>query len=572
MRTLLDASHNGIVMINADGRVLAYNQAATRMLQNGGPAPLGRHFAEVHPETWPDMKHILETGQPQIGKQIRLNQATIIANRNPVRDNGRVTGVISVFQDISEYEAIISELQGYRRLHRQFEAIFESSADGLYVTDGRARTIRVNSAYERITGLTRDELVGRNMAELVRAGVFDVSVTLEVLRQGGPMTIMQKVKSGKQVMVTGTPIYDEAGEVALVVTSVRDITELNELKARLEEARRLSSRYYQALLEQDSLEHVFNKMVVKSTAMQRVVQRAVKAAGADNTILLQGESGVGKSMLARIIHQASPRRQGPFVKISCAAIPETLLESELLGYNKGAFTGAAPAGKAGLIETAHTGTVFLDEVAELALAMQVKLLQVIEEKIFTRVGATRPTSVDVRIITATNRDLKELMKRGAFRQDLYYRLGVVPIAIPPLRERREDIPALILSVLEKHRLSTGRAKRLQPEVVDRLMSYDYPGNVRELINIVEVMAIMSEGGSIGLVDAPSEIRRSLPATADPGGDGATLKAAVRAFEIQMIEKALRRHGTAQRAARALGIHPTTLWRKLPRGNDRPGAA
>jgi PAS domain S-box-containing protein len=564
LRTVFDASHNGIVMIGGDGRILVYNQAATRVLQNGGPPPLGRLFAEVHPETWPDMKQILESGRPQIGKQIRLNQATIIANRNPITTDGRVIGVISIFQDISEYEAIISELQGYRRLHRQFEAIFESSADGLYVTDGQATTVRVNSAYERITGLSRDELVGRNMAELVRAGVFDVSVSLEVLRQGGPVTIMQTVKSGKQVMVTGTPIYDESGEVVLVVTSVRDITELNELKARLEEARRLSSRYYQALLEQDSLEHVFNKMVVKSTAMQRVVQRAVKAAGAETSILISGESGVGKSMLARIIHQVSSRRRGPFVKISCGAIPETLLESELLGYNKGAFTGAAPGGKAGLIETAHTGTVFLDEVAELTPAMQVKLLQVIEDKTFTRVGATRPISVDVRIIAATNRDLKDLMGRGDFRQDLYYRLGVVPIAIPPLRERREDIPALILGVLDKHRRATGQTKRLEPEVVDRLMGYDYPGNVRELINIVEVMAIMSEGPSIGLADAPGEIRQSLPGAGDPLLAGLTLKAAVQAFEVRLVKQALNRHGTVHRAAEALGVHPTTLWRKLAR--------
>jgi len=570
-RTIFDASHNGIVIIDAAGTILVYNQAATRLLQDGGPAPVGRIFAEVHPETWPDMQQILATGQAQIGKKIVLQQTTIVANRNPIMDGPQIRGVISVFQDISAYEAVISELQGYRHLHREIEAVFESSADGLYVTDGQADTLRVNSAYERITGLSRVDLVGRNMRDLVQEGVFDVSVTLEVLREGKVVTIMQKIMDGKQVMVTGTPTFDESGEIVLVVTSVRDITELNELKARLEEARRLSSRYYQALLEQDSLEHVFDRMVVKSTAMKRVVQRAVKAAGADNTILLQGESGVGKSMLARIIHQASPRRQGPFVKISCAAIPESLIESELFGYSRGAFTGAAPAGKAGLLETAHTGTVFLDEVSELTPAMQVKLLQVIEEKTFTRVGATRPTSVDVRIIAATNRDLKDLMVRGNFRQDLYYRLGVVPVSIPPLRERREDIPALILSVLDKHRLSTGRAKRLQGEVVDRLMAYDYPGNVRELINILEVMAIMSEGESIGLVDAPTEIRRSLPEAAEPGGDGATLRAAVRDFEVRLIGQALRRHGTAQRAARALGVHPTTLWRKLSRSDDRPAA-
>ncbi len=562
--TVLDSSHNGIVIIDRQGLILVYNQGAKRIFGDGDQALVGRHFSEVRPETWPDLKEILETGRSQIGKRLVLPQATIIANRNPIVVNGEVVGVISVFQDISEYEAIISELQGYKELHRELEAIFESSQDGLYITDGMANTIRVNSAYERITGLSRKDLVGRNMQDLVNEKVFDHSVTLEVIEKGFPMTLMQSVKGDKQVMVTGTPIFDDDHQIALVVTNVRDMTLLNDLRAQLNESRRLSSRFYQSLLEQEQFEHALQDMVVKSNAMAQVVQKSVKVAGVHTSVLLQGESGVGKSMLARIIHFMSRRKERPFVKISCGTIPDSLMESELFGYSKGAFTGAAREGKAGLIETADTGTEFLDEVGELTPTMQVKLLQVIEEKTFTRVGSIRPTSVDVRIIAATNRDLLDLAQKGLFREDLYYRLNVIPILIPPLRQRREDVRVLALNTLEKLNSTMGFNKRIESETLDRLMRYDYPGNVRELINIVERMVIMSDGDLITFSDLPGEIKEADPSFPDPLVEGVSLNGAVSALEARMIEGALRRYSTLAEAARVLGVHPTTLWRKMTR--------
>jgi len=559
---VLDATDNGVVIIDQDGVVLFYNQAAARLLAPEVAQPVGRHLSQVRPEGWPDLQQILRTGRPQIGRRIKFPSATIIANRNPIVVEGRVVGVISVFQDISHYETIISELQGYQKLHREMEAIFETSHDGLYITDGAANTIRVNSAYERITGLKRQDLLGRNMRELVAEKVFDHSVTLDVLRQGRSLTIMQSIQGGKQVMVTGTPVYDEEGRVVLVVTNVRDMTSLNQLRAQLEETRLLSARYHQSLVEQEQFEHVLQDMVVKSSAMVQVVQKAVKAAAVDAVVLLSGESGVGKSMLARVIHQMSPRSAGPFMKISCGTIPESLMESELFGYSKGAFTGADPAGKAGLIQAGQAGTVFLDEVAELTPAMQVKLLQVIEERTFTRVGGTKPTSVDVRIIAATNRHLKALVAAGGFREDLYYRLNVVPIDIPPLRQRREDIPSLCLRLLEK--TSRGQAKRLEPEVLDALMRYGYPGNVRELLNMVERMVIMSEGEAITLADLPGELRPAPGGAAPPLPEGLGLKDTVAALEAQVIRRALDAHPSLAQTARALGVHPSTLWRKIIR--------
>ncbi|MCA1960324.1 MAG: sigma 54-interacting transcriptional regulator [Desulfomonile sp.] len=562
--TVLDASYNGIVIINRRGTVVFFNQAALRMIGYGERSPIGRPFSEVLPETWPEIRSVLETGEPQIGKRIVLPKATIIANRNPIVVNGRVVGAISVFQDISEYERIISELQGYKELHRELEAVFESSYDGFYICDANANTIRVNSAYERITGLSRKDLIGRNMRDLVNEKVFDSSSTLAVLKQGRQVTLMQTIKGNKQVMVTGTPVFDEKGAIALVVTTVTDITQLNRLRAELEESRRLSSRYYQSLLEHEQFEHALQEMVVKSSAMMQVVQKAVKVSGVDTSVLLQGESGVGKSMLARIIHLMSPRKEGPFVKINCGTIPESLMESELFGYAKGAFTGASPQGKAGMIEAGHTGTVFLDEVGDLTPAMQVKLLQVIEEKTFTRVGGTQPTSVDVRIIAATNRDLLEMVREGKFREDLYYRLNVVPILVPPLRMRREDIPALAVNILEKFRQAQGFQRRLDPEVLDRLIRYDYPGNVRELINLMERMIVMSEGEVITLADLPGELKEPGSSLAEALECGGGLKETLSAVEARLIGSALQRHGSVTRAARELKVHPTTLWRKIAR--------
>jgi PAS domain S-box-containing protein len=563
-QAVLDSSHNGIVVLNRQGIILLCNRAARRVLNYSGPSPIGKPLSSLTPKAWPDLQAVIETGKPQIGTLLALPHTNIIANRMPIIIDGQVVGVISVFQDIAEYEAIISELEGYRKLHRELEAIIESSSDGLYVTDGHANTIRLNQAYERITGLRREELLGRNMKDLVKDGIFDKSVTLEVLKKRQSCTIMQSVLNNKQVMVTGNPFFDEMGEIALVITNVRDMTELNELRAKIEETRRLSSRYYEALLEQKQYEHVMEEMVVKSEPMMRVVQRSVKVARVETSVLLTGESGVGKSMLARIIHHMSPRKNQPLVKINCGTIPDSLMESELFGYEKGAFTGARSSGKAGLIEMAHKGTVFFDEIGDLKLDMQVKLLQIIEEKSFIRVGGTRPQSVDIRIIAASYHDLMELVAAGQFRNDLYYRLSVVPIHIPPLRDRKDDIPILVYKILEKFNQSMKLKKRIAPEVVDRLMNYHYPGNVRELINIMERMIILSDGEEITLGDLPGEFSHPMHKNLEDIKENTTLKDALDVLEERIIKRALNQHKSMSAAARALGLHPSTLCRKIIR--------
>jgi len=510
------------------------------------------------------MKRILESGQPQIGVRLEIRQTTIIANRSPVTDNGRVVGLFSVFQDISEYEAIVSQLEGYRDLARELEAIFENSQDGMVLADCRGKILRVNRAYESIAGLDRNDLLGQHLNDLVQEGVLDHSVTLDVLEKKERVSIIQNIQGDKRVLVTGSPIFDKQGKIALVISNVRDMTALTELRNELDKAKLLTERYQQSLREQDQYEYALEGLVAKSKAMSDVVKKAIKVAGFEAQVLIRGESGVGKSMLARVIHNVGPRKDKPFTKINCGVIPESLMESELFGYEKGAFTGAASEGKAGLVEAGQGGTVFFDEVGELTPAMQVKLLQVIDEKTFTRLGGTKPVKVDVHIIAATNRNLDQLKEQGRFRDDLYYRLSVVPINIPPLRERREDIPLLALKTLEKLNHSRGMHKQMRPEVLDRLMHYDYPGNVRELINLVERMVVMSDGQTITMDDLPEAMNRRLPE--GDSSETITLKTAMEHFESRLIEDALHRHHTLEQTAKSLGIHTTTLWRKLKRRN------
>jgi PAS domain S-box-containing protein len=565
---ILDMFHNGIMILDRHGIITVYNQAACRIFGEQRQEHLGRHISEFRPTVWPDFQRIIATGQSQIGIKLSIDGATIIANRSPIVIDEQVHGVISVFQDISEYERISDQLQSFQRLTRELEAIIESSYDGLYITDGAANTIRVNRAYERITGLMRNDLIGKNMNDLVADRVFDHSVSLEVLKKKQAVTLMQVVKGNKQLIVTGTPIRDEAGDIVLVVTNVRDITELNALKAEVENSRRITSRMIQTLLEQDSVDHALRQMVIKSQGLMQVVRMSIRVADAGVPVLLQGESGVGKSMLARIIHQISQRKQGPFVKINCGTIPASLMESELFGYEKGAFTGAMPGGKAGLIETGHKGTVFLDEIAELPPDLQVKLLEVIEEKTFTRVGGTSPVAVDVRIIAATNRKLPEMIRQGGFREDLYYRLNVVPIAIPPLRQRQEDIPPLAMKVMDAFNQANGTDKRIDTRVVDRLKAYPFPGNVRELINIVERMLIMCDGPRITVDDLPEEVCQAIRSPecllSAMKTEGMSLKASLGTLEARLISNALASTDSLAAAAVALEIHPTTLWRKMTR--------
>jgi PAS domain S-box-containing protein len=566
---LFDSSHNGIMVVDENGTIVIYNQAAAKMLKRNPALLIGRHASKALPHAWPDLKRILETGISQIGLKLTVDESTIVANRTPIKSNGRTVGAISVFQDISEHEKFITELETYKRLTKELDAIINSSYDGLYITDGKANTVRVNKAYERISSLRADDLIGRNMRELVEKGYFDRSVTLEVLKTKKPVTIMQDIRGGKKAMVTGNPIFDEEKkEIISVVTNVRDISDLDSLRKQLEDSRRISEKYLSELQELRLRNLKSDDFVVRSGIMQNILHTAFKVAKVDTSVLITGETGSGKGLLAKIIHSNSHRADQPFIKINCGAIPETLLESELFGYERGAFTGARTDGKPGLFEVADRGSILLDEIGELPLHLQVKLLNLLEDKEVIRLGATRSRPIDVRVIAASNMDLKKLVDDRKFRGDLFFRLNIIPIHIPPLRERKDDMFPLISSFLTKFNKIHKKRKRIIGEALDILMMYSYPGNIRELQNIIERLVVISESDLIGVRDLPLYIF-------EQKGDGGitkdfetnmNLNRLIKSIEARFIEDAMRKYGTTYNAAKHLGMSQSTVVRKMQKYN------
>jgi PAS domain S-box-containing protein len=459
-----------------------------------------------------------------------------------------------------------------RTAAEQLNAIIDSSFDGLWICDGEGRVVRINKASEEINDIRAEQVLNRKMEDLVAEGLIDRSVTLEVLKSGAAVTMIQHLKNGKQVLVTGNPVFDESGRISLVVVNDRDITELNKLRAELEETRALSSRYRKELSNAYWKDELFPDIVVRSETMHRVFHTALRVAEVDSTILIQGESGVGKGVVAKLIHRASKRREGPFIRVDCGAIPESLIESELFGYEAGAFTGALAKGKPGYFEMAEAGTLFLDEIGELPKNIQVKLLRFMEENEVVRIGGTQQKKIDTRIIAATNRDLEAMVQESSFRKDLFFRLNVVPLRVPPLRERPEDIPPLIHHFLKKYNAKCGTAKALRGSAVDSLCGYPFPGNIRELANILEQVVVLSPNQEIDLEDLPSAVRFVSSSEKESAGSmGWNLRGAVERVERETLRRAIKEFGSQRRAAGPLGVNQSTLARKIRKYGIRSDA-
>ena len=557
----MNSIYNGIVAIDTSEQIIFFNAMAETIFNMKRDSALGREVKDVLPNTGGKLAEVLHSGRPVNNYTLRGKTVTLLANTSPVyRDDTEIIGAISVFQEISEFENIASELDAYKQMNSQLDAVFDSSFDGLFITDGNGTILKCNRSSERLIGHPEAEIIGKSVTDLISQGYIDKSVTLEVIKKKASLTILQKIRNGKTIIVTGTPVFDETGDIKFVVTNERDITALNRMKLRLREYRDLAEKRIAITTGQPFSD---SNITVVDKKTRRVFQTAEIAAKFDTTVLIQGETGVGKGRLARFIHDASHRKEGPFVNINCGAIPHQLIESELFGYRKGAFTGANPSGKRGLFQTADGGTLFLDEISEIPPDVQVKFLKAIEDREIQGVGDIRPRKVDVRIIAASNRDIKKLVAAGAFRKDLFFRLNVVPIRIPPLRERRDDIFPLISHFLEKLNEKFGSQKTISPGAMDLLTVYEYPGNIRELENIVERIMILSPESEIRLKHLPAFL--SIPncdqAIADPGAAGLTLKQALSRYEHTIINAAIREHGSKAGAARALGVDPSTIVRK-----------
>jgi PAS domain S-box-containing protein len=461
--------------------------------------------------------------------------------------------------------SLLAEARAYAALAREQDAIINSTSEGLWICDADATVLRVNPASERLNDIRARDVVGRNMRDLVAEGLFDRSATLEVIRTRAPVNMLQS-RGGRTLMLTGAPVFDDAGQLIRVVVNEKDLTEIDALRRQLEEQEALKDRIRDQMLERQLEESESQRFIARSPPMQRALRQAIKVAAVDSTVLLLGESGVGKGLVAELIHKHSSRAKRPLIKINCGAIPESLIEAELFGYEKGAFTGAQASGKAGYFEVADGGILFLDEVAELPLSSQVKLLRFLEDGRVTRVGGTQGRDLDVRILAATHRNLHAMVESGAFRLDLYYRLDVIPLHIPPLRQRSDCIVPALRHYLDHFGERVGVRRRFSRAATEALLAYSWPGNMRELMNLCERLAVMTEGEVIEVADLPADIAAVPGRSADAAGwpEGATLARAIEETERAMLLRARKRHGSQTRMAAVLGVDQSTVARKMKR--------
>lgn len=557
---ILNSTHDGMLAVNAQGIVTICNRAAERLLGIERDVVLGRPAIEVIPNT--RLHIVLATGTSELNQQQRVGETTIVTNRVPVRDEqDEVTGAVAVFRDISEMKALAAEIGGLQEMKTLLEAIINASQDAISVVDADGIGIMVNPAYCVLTGLSPEQVVGQPAT--VDIDDSQESMHMHVLRTRRPVRgVRMKVGPKKRdVIVNVAPIIVE-GELQGSVGVVHDVSEIARLNNELEQQKKLVRRL--------TTKYTFDEIVTDSSLMKTAVEQAKRAAETPATVLLRGESGTGKELFAHAIHNESSRRNGQFVRVNCAAITDTLLESELFGYVEGAFTGARRGGRKGLFEEAIGGTIFLDEIGELSHSLQAKLLRVLQEKEIIRVGDNQPVSVDVRVIAATNAPLEELIIKGRFREDLYYRLNVVPIVIPPLRHRREDIPKLVSHLIEKHNREFGRhVQAIDPEALGALVEYRWPGNVRELENIIgRAFIAMGFHDTViqhRFIPALADGREPIQQEAESDAPVGTLAQVVEAAERATIAEALKQTGgNKTEAARRLGVAPRTLYYKLER--------
>jgi len=452
-------------------------------------------------------------------------------------------------------------------LPRQIEAILQAMSDGLWICNAEPRLLWINEACEELNDIRAADVCGRRVAELLEIGNFDHDATSRVLGQRRPVAINQHVKSGRTLLVNAVPVFDADGEIAYVVGTERDLTELNQLRDELDQTREITQKISSELLALKLRDSKLSDIVAESEALQRVLDTALKLSQFDSTVLLTGPSGTGKSMVAKLIHEQSARKDNPLLSLNCGALPESLLEAELFGYAGGAFTGAQAGGKPGLVEAADAGTLFLDEIDALPLEVQVKLLTFLDTQSFIRVGDTRLRQVDVRLVAATNKNLSQRVADGQFRNDLYFRLNVVPVELPRLSDRRADIQPLVWRNLERLNRRYGTEKSISRDAMELLCRYDYPGNVRELQNILERSFVLADSDVIGPESLPRELLDSA-ASSTPAGNG-NLADAVSAVEYEVVRRACRHLTRQVDIARELGVSQATVARLLRKHGLRP---
>nr|WP_167496395.1 sigma 54-interacting transcriptional regulator [Desulfopila sp. IMCC35006] len=558
---------SGIVVTDCQGIISHINRQSEKKLGIVASDLIGKSIAEVLPFFHACITECLESGKPLMNQLIEVVQGQLVVNVNPVLRDQVIVGAILNFRASDTFEASARKSDSYRELNRQLEAIIAASSDGIWVCDAKGFVVTINSASEKLNGIKAKDVIGKNVSELLDKKSFDQLVTTKVIASGRQETIVQHIKKTNRVLLcTGTPARDENGRIALIVVNERDMTELENLRKKYAQSQKITEKFKEELSERTLRELENNTIIADSIPMKQIIQKSLKLAhiGASN-ILILGASGTGKGLLAKFIHKNSNRREDPFVEINCAAIPENLLEAELFGFEKGAFTGAAEIGKVGLIELAQGGTLFLDEIGDMPINLQTKLLKYLDDKQFRRLGGTKSINVECATISATNRDLRDRVQNSLFREDLYYRLSSFTLEIPSLCDRRDDIPRLVRFYLEKYNKKYNRSTHISSKVVAQLQNYSFPGNVRELKSLIENGVVLSEDASLDSYFANIEKKSSpflpvldMPASSKP----IDLSETLREVEKQLLVKAKQHCETTRQMSLYLNICQSTVVRKL----------
>lgn len=557
LKTILNHITDALVMVDCNGKITLFNSAARKL--TGREDVVGKDVRLVIPNT--RLPEVLQTGTTELNQQQQLSDTTIITNRFPVRDeSGKVMGAVAIFRDVSEVISLREQISTLHEIRTLLNAVFEATQDAISVVDENGLGILINPAYTRITGLTEADVINKPATVDIAEGE---SVHLKVLKTGEPMrNIPMKVgPKRKEVLVYGSPIVVR-GKLRGSVSVIHDVSELRKLSEELDRVKRwirhLESKY------------TFSDIIGESEAINSSVEKASTAAQTPVTILLRGESGTGKELFAHAIHHASNRANYPFIRVNCAALTESILESELFGYAEGAFTGAKRGGKLGFFEEANGGTLFLDEIGDITIGLQTKLLRVLQEKEIIRVGDNRTIAIDVRVIAATNVNLEEKIRDGQFRKDLYYRLNVFPIIIPSLHQRCEDIKILTCHLVNKLNQEYGRSvEGVSSAALQTLKSYHWPGNVRELENVIGRAIInMRSGGTIIEDHHLPQLSAPVESTSDSLRDGKntlgeTFEESYAKWEKDLLIKTLKAADKKKtKAAQLLKISIRNLYYKM----------
>ncbi|MCD6237950.1 MAG: sigma 54-interacting transcriptional regulator [Thermotogae bacterium] len=558
-RGILNAIHEGIIMIDKDMNIRFLNRTGAELLGVPQRESIGKDIRKVVKNT--RLPEVVKTEKSILNSIQRLGDShVIVTNRVPITDkNGNVVGAASVFRDISEVKELAKKVTDLEKIKTMLNAIIDSTYDGISVVDKEGKGILVNKAYTRLTGLSMQDVLGKPATVDIAEGE---SVHVRVLKTGKAVTNVQ-MKVGpkkKDVTVSGAPIIMR-NKIVGSVAVIRDTSEIVALTRELEKTK--------MLLRKAHAKYSFNDIIGTSSDIKIAVEQAKKASATPATILLIGESGTGKELFAHSIHNASNRCEKPFIRINCAALPQDILEAELFGYEEGAFTGAKKGGKKGFFEEASGGTIFLDEIGKISMRLQTKLLRVLQEHEIIRVGSTKSITVNPRIIAATNIDLTKEVKEGKFLPDLYYRLNVIPIYIPPLREHKEDIPLLVDVIIKKLNQEYGRiVEHITEKALKMLNAYDWPGNVRELENIIG-RSMINAGYNARVIDVqdipplfPINALKNVKKISAVENYVGSLSTIMESIEKETIKKALSITKCKKDAADLLKISIRSLYYKI----------